>query len=122
MRIFLTAMMLGGMGLGMTGVYGLSQSSSAGSTQTAPSASSKKSELPDGPGKEVVQRMCVGCHGLSTVTSKRATPDEWASIVDLMVSRGADGSDEDIDKVVKYLSASFPPAKPATPPAAAPKQ
>lgn len=72
--------------------------------------------LPDGPGKAVVQRMCVGCHSLKVVTSKRATPNQWNDLVQLMVSRGADGSDEDIDTVIKYLSTHFgPDAKPETP-------
>jgi len=80
------------------------------------SAQATNSDLPDGPGKAVVLRMCTACHSTDVITSKRASPDEWAGVVQLMVSRGADGSDADIDVVTKYLSASFPPVK-ATPPA-----
>jgi competence ComEA-like helix-hairpin-helix protein len=65
--------------------------------------------LPDGPGKAIVQRMCVGCHSLKVVTSKRATHDQWNDLVQLMVSRGADGTDEDIESVINYLSAHFGP-------------
>jgi hypothetical protein len=80
--------------------------------QSAP----QKDDLPDGPGKPVVQRMCSGCHKMTTVTSKHATKDQWASIVDRMVSRGANGTDEEIEIVVNYLATNFPPEKEKTPP------
>ena len=35
------------------------------------------------------------------------TPEGWAAVVDDMVSRGAQGSDDDFDRVTKYLSAHF---------------
>jgi len=63
--------------------------------------------LPDGPGKAVVQRMCSQCHGLDSVVGARMTKDGWAAVVDDMVSRGANGSPEDIDRVIGYLAANF---------------
>jgi competence protein ComEA len=63
--------------------------------------------LPPGNGKDIVQRACVGCHALKVVTSKKATPDQWTTLVNQMVSRGADVDDDDIDTVVKYLSKNF---------------
>jgi competence ComEA-like helix-hairpin-helix protein len=68
------------------------------------------SDLPPGNGKEIVERACVGCHVLKVVTSKRATHDQWSQTVDLMVSRGADVEDDEIDTLVAYLSKNFPPA------------
>jgi hypothetical protein len=74
--------------------------------------------LPDGPGKAIVLRMCVGCHKTNVITAKHATKEQWSSIVQQMVSRGADGTDEEIAIVVNYLAASFPAVDaPATPPA-----
>jgi competence ComEA-like helix-hairpin-helix protein len=70
-------------------------------------ATPEDQSLPDGAGKAIVQRMCVGCHSLKVVTSKRATHDQWNDTVQLMVSRGADGSDEDIESVINYLSTHF---------------
>jgi len=67
--------------------------------------------LPDGPGKPIVQRMCTGCHKLKVVTSKHATKEQWATIVQQMVSRGAEGTDEEIDTVIDYLAKNFPPQK-----------
>lgn len=65
-------------------------------------------DLPPGDGKAIVQRACVGCHALKVVTSKRATPQQWSTVVDQMVSRGADVDDDEIETLVAYLSKNFP--------------
>jgi cytochrome c5 len=67
------------------------------------------STLPEGPGKPLVERMCVGCHSLKVVTSKHATKDRWSAIVQQMVSRGAEGTDDEIATVIDYLAANYPP-------------
>lgn len=64
-------------------------------------------ELPAGPGKDVVQRMCSTCHGLDVVIGRRMTEERWANTVDVMVSRGANGTDEEIDLVIAYLARNF---------------
>jgi competence protein ComEA len=70
--------------------------------------------LPPGEGKPIVERMCSSCHALKVATSKRASPEQWAQLVDQMVSRGAEGTDEEVQTVVEYLSKNFgldsPPA------------
>src|ERR1700689_1169586 len=48
-----------------------------------------QSDLPDGAGKAVVQRMCTQCHGVNVITGQRMTRPQWAEQVDDMVSRGA---------------------------------
>jgi competence protein ComEA len=65
--------------------------------------------LPEGPGKVVTERMCKPCHGLDNVVRARRTEDKWAEVVDDMVSRGAKGTDDEIDQVIKYLSTHFGP-------------
>ncbi len=45
-------------------------------------------------------------------TSQRMTHSEWAGVVNDMVSRGAQGTQDDLDKVVVYLSANFGKDKP----------
>jgi hypothetical protein len=82
-----------------------------------PMAAQNDTTLPDGPGKAIVQRMCVGCHKVKVIASKHATKDQWSTIVQQMVSRGADGTDEEIDIVVDYLATHYPPLKTAPPPA-----
>ena len=63
--------------------------------------------LPEGAGKAIVEKMCTPCHGLENVVRARNTKERWGSIVDDMVSRGAVGSDDEIDQVIAYLAANF---------------
>jgi competence protein ComEA len=63
--------------------------------------------LPDGPGKAAVEKMCKSCHGLENVVRAKRTKDKWTEIVDDMISRGATGSESEIDEVIDYLSAHF---------------
>jgi cytochrome c5 len=76
-------------------------------------ARSQEPSLPEGEGKEVVERMCAGqCHGLTTVVNTRLTKEQWDTTVNAMVARGAEGTDEDVQKAVDYLAKYFgkPPA------------
>jgi competence protein ComEA len=63
--------------------------------------------LPPGKGQEVVQQQCAGCHALKVVTSKRASKEQWATLLDQMISRGADVPDDEIEAVIEYLSKNF---------------
>jgi competence ComEA-like helix-hairpin-helix protein len=80
----------------------------SGSAQTTP-ATADTNTLPDGAGKAIVQKQCVMCHSLSVVTTKRASHTEWTQVVNQMVSRGADLSDDEIDTVIEYLSSHYGP-------------
>lgn len=66
-------------------------------------------DLPNGKGKAQVVRVCGQCHGVEVVMKQTNTPEGWAGVVDDMVSRGAQGTDDDFDLVVSYLSAHFGP-------------
>lgn len=63
--------------------------------------------LPDAPGKQVLVRICASCHEIETVIGSRRTKLGWRQNVDDMISRGAEGSEEDMDAVVAYLTAYF---------------
>ena len=63
--------------------------------------------LPPGEGRDDVAYMCVPCHGVLHAIVAPKTPLGWQDTVDDMISRGADGSDEQAEAVVKYLSAHF---------------
>jgi mono/diheme cytochrome c family protein len=65
--------------------------------------------LPPGTGKAIVERSCQNCHGLKVITSKHASPGEWHSTVQLMVSRGAQVSPQEMQTVTRYLASHFPP-------------
>ena len=68
--------------------------------------------LPEGKGKAEFQRICSGCHTVSVATGQRLTHDEWAGVVSDMSSRGAQGTSEEFDNIVNYLSANFGPDNP----------
>ena len=66
-------------------------------------------ELPQGKGKAQFIQICSQCHGLEMATNQKNTADGWSAVVDDMVSRGAQGSDDDFELVVAYLGAHFGP-------------
>jgi competence ComEA-like helix-hairpin-helix protein len=63
--------------------------------------------LPDGAGKEATRKICGNCHEITTVISSRRTKIAWEQMVDDMITRGAEGSDADMETVVAYLTANF---------------
>ena len=64
-------------------------------------------ELPEGKGKETVQRLCSECHEITEVTATRYTQPGWRRTVDDMISRGAEGSADEMAEVVAYLARFF---------------
>jgi len=62
---------------------------------------------PAGPGLELIQRSCVGCHDIYMITSKRKTPDQWATTVGLMADRGAEITPDEMQIIEEYLSQNF---------------
>lgn len=63
--------------------------------------------LPDGPGKEVTVKACGTCHEARRAASVRLTPEGWAAVIDGMMKRGAQVSDQDYPIVLDYLSTHF---------------
>jgi competence protein ComEA len=72
-----------------------------------PVPSAAQEPLPDGPGKDLVVRLCAACHQLSTVTARRRGLDDWRLTIEGMASRGAEGTDEELAIVLRYLARSF---------------
>ena len=66
-----------------------------------------QSELPDGPGRQVVQKICASCHEIESVIGSRRTKIGWQQITEDMVARGAEGSEAEIAAVVAYLTTYF---------------
>jgi competence protein ComEA len=64
-------------------------------------------ELPEGPGKAEVLKLCRDCHELDTVTMENRTRDGWKKTVVKMGERGAEGTDEQFEAVVNYLTKNF---------------
>ncbi|MDQ2774991.1 MAG: cytochrome c [Acidobacteriota bacterium] len=69
---------------------------------------SNASQLPDGPGKATVQKICSGCHAAEIVLGRRDTREGWEQLVSNMVDKGANGTDDEFNTVIDYLAAHFP--------------
>jgi cytochrome c5 len=66
-----------------------------------------KRQLPEGEGKELVQRICAMCHSLDRILIKKADEDLWIELLDTMISEGAEIEDDEYDVVLQYLTANF---------------
>lgn len=69
---------------------------------------SSEVQLPDGPHRDTVQRVCSGCHSVQMFAGRRMNRQQWGATVSSMVARGARINDEEFDRVVEYLSVAFP--------------
>jgi competence protein ComEA len=61
-------------------------------------------DLPDGPGKSVLENTCGACHGPDIVVGQNGSRDYWQDIVDSMRGRGAAGTEDDFKVIVDYLT------------------
>jgi alcohol dehydrogenase (cytochrome c) len=71
-------------------------------------------DLPDGPGKAVLNRVCTGCHGVDVMVNLHQTAAQWKSVVEDMISKGATLSAADSDLIVSYLAKNFGPERSTT--------
>jgi hypothetical protein len=69
-------------------------------------------ELPDAPGKAVVERVCGVCHGSEAFSQTRMSRQEWGLIIDQMVERGAKMTHSERRTILNYLAKNLAPAKP----------
>ena len=99
-------------------VRGAVQASASAPPQTLPPPDPAQQEaaiktLPPGEGREELIRICAGCHLLTIVSTQRKSESAWTDTVIEMRNRGANGSDEDLEKIVEYLTKSFGPGSAA---------
>jgi hypothetical protein len=64
-------------------------------------------EPPPGPGLEIIERSCVGCHDIYMITTKHKSREEWATTIELMAARGAEITPEEMQIIEEYLSQNF---------------
>jgi len=67
----------------------------------------EKDPLPEGDGKKVVEKVCLSCHGPENFVSLKLDKEGWEKVVNQMITMGAQGTDEEFDKVVGYLAKHF---------------
>jgi competence protein ComEA len=73
---------------------------------------SVKADLPDGPGKAATVRVCGRCHSPERAVSLHQSPSAWEDTIAKMVKLGAQGSDEEFEAVLTYLSKHFDRERP----------
>lgn len=66
-------------------------------------------DLPQGPGKDILENNCEECHGPDRIVNKAWTKDKWRATVKDMVARGASLKPDEIDTLVDYLATYFGP-------------
>jgi cytochrome c5 len=62
---------------------------------------------PEGEGKKIVEAVCVSCHTLEVIKSKKWNKERWQTVVAAMVDRGAALNSGEADEVVAYLAKNF---------------
>ena len=80
----------------------------AGAVGWPTAALTAQTVLPEAPGRDVTVRLCANCHGAETVASVRHTPEGWRDVIARMVAAGAEGTEEELNTVVQYLTTQFP--------------
>ncbi len=66
--------------------------------------------LPEGAGKDTVQRVCGStCHGPQIVAGKGYSRNNWATVVNGMIARGAKANAAEFGEIVDYLAKNLPP-------------
>jgi cytochrome c5 len=67
--------------------------------------------LPEGKGKDVTKKVCSGCHAVSMFASQRHDHEQWSAIIDQMVGKGLDASDDQLNQINDYLATYLGPKK-----------
>jgi hypothetical protein len=66
--------------------------------------------LPEGKGRDLTKKMCGTCHSNNVWAIQKHTSEKRSSIIDNMVSKGLEASDDDLATVNDYLAANFAPS------------
>ena len=84
--------------------------SGASSVATAflPKTPVQISLLPPGPGRDLTERVCSGCHSPGLAAKEQLSPQKWHDLVRLMAAQGAVATDDELNQITSYLAASFP--------------
>src|SRR5437763_8488020 len=71
-------------------------------------------DLPPGKGHDETMKVCGKCHAAEQAASLRQSRTGWEETISKMVSMGSEGTDEEYDAILKYLTTNFGPetAKP----------
>ena len=63
--------------------------------------------MPEGPDRELTDRVCGACHEPQRAASLRLTREGWEGVIAKMVGLGAKATDEELGKVTDYLAENY---------------
>ena len=66
-----------------------------------------KADLPEGYGKATTVRVCGSCHSPERATSLHQDREAWEETITKMTKLGAQGTEDDFDAILSYLSKNF---------------
>ena len=72
-----------------------------------------KPKLPEGPGREMTEKLCGSCHGVGLFVNRRESRESWNGIIEDMIRRGMKGEDEEYGEVSDYLAVHLSKSSPA---------
>jgi competence protein ComEA len=75
---------------------------------SAPALADDYKELPDGPGRDVMVRVCSQCHSPEIAAHQTLDAQGWKDLVNQMANNGANATDAEFDTIAKYLTTAFP--------------
>jgi len=73
-----------------------------------PESRSHSSALPPGTGRDLMIRVCSGCHSPGLAARESLSPQGWHDLVQRMAARGAAGTDDEFQQITAYLGNAFP--------------
>ncbi len=58
-------------------------------------------------GKAAFEKICTTCHDADQAVNAKRTRAEWERVVDEMVTKGANGTDKEMESIIAYLTKSY---------------
>jgi competence protein ComEA len=60
-------------------------------------------------GQALIERACTKCHSINATIRQRNSKDRWQDVVDNMISRGAELTDPEAERLIDYLAKTYGP-------------
>ena len=74
-----------------------------------PASPPQDGALPEGPGKSAVVKICSECHAVEQAVAMRGSENDWKDVIELMIDRGATGSEDEFKSIITYLAKNYGP-------------
>jgi len=66
-----------------------------------------QTELPDGPAKQYIEKICLQCHQPSQLLSQRKSENDWRATIQRMSTKGIVAPPEQYDAITAYMIKNF---------------